>query len=50
MRCSLWETPEPASGWPAAILAQTQLGLPEVLGAPREPGEEKARHAGEGGR
>lgn len=25
-------------GQPATFLAQTLLGLPEVLGAPREPG------------
>lgn len=37
-------------GQPATFLAQTLLGLPEVLGAPREPGGgaggEKACSAG----
>lgn len=32
------ETQEPVMGQPATFLAQTLLGLPEVLGAPREPG------------
>lgn len=37
---SILETPESASGRPAAVLVQTLLGLPEVLGALGEPGKE----------
>lgn len=40
------ETQEPIMGQPATFLAQALLGLPEVLGAPREPGGERACSAG----
>lgn len=45
-KCQVWETQEPAMGQPAAVLAQTLSGLPEVQGVPGEPGVEGTCSAG----